>query len=293
MKERISHYPVLAFIALTAAITGSGWGLLLTIYGRAPIDALISQPLAIVLIYTGATGPSLAAIILTGYTKGKDGLRELGHRFTRIKFPAGTWLLAMGLPLLLAVMATLLHSIFSETLGDIVLPAWYRLLPPALFVALLAGPLCEEVGWRGYLQPHLLNRFSVTGTAVIIGTIWCFWHIPLSFTPGTTPPLSSPGAWGLYWVDTILVSAIMLAIVVHASGSILAAIAFHWMSNIALSGILQPLYPAATDSAWSEVQQIHLVLLAICTPIALWLAHRRVNRDAEPNGHLQQRRQHL
>jgi membrane protease YdiL (CAAX protease family) len=85
----------------------------------------------------------------------------------------------------------------------------------------------------------------------------------------------------------------MLAIVVHASGSILAAIAFHWMSNIALSGILQPLYPAATDSAWSEVQQIHLVLLAICTPIALWLAHRRINRDAEPNGHLQQRRQHL
>lgn len=293
MKERINNYPVLAFIALTATITGSGWGLLLAIYGRTPIDALISQPFATLLIYIGATGPSLAAITLTGYTKGKVGLKELGQRFTCIKFPVGTWLLAMGLPLLLAAMATWLHSIFNETLGDIVLPAWYRLLPPALFVVLLAGPLCEEIGWRGYLQPLLLNRYSVTGTAVIIGTIWCFWHIPLSFTPGTTPPLNSPGTWGLYWIDTILVSAIMIAIIVHARGSILAAVAFHWMSNIALSGILQPLYPAATEAAWTEVEQVHLALLTLCTPVALWMAHQRLNHNSEPSGHLQQRRQHL
>ncbi len=70
LKSWVNAHSILSFAVLTAATTGAAWGLLLWLFGRQPIDELIGEPLAVVLIYLGAGGPSLAAVVLTAYTWG-------------------------------------------------------------------------------------------------------------------------------------------------------------------------------------------------------------------------------
>jgi membrane protease YdiL (CAAX protease family) len=37
----------------------------------------------------------------------------------------------------------------------------------------------EELGWRGYLQGQLTERFGLRNGLVILGLLWSFWHLPL------------------------------------------------------------------------------------------------------------------
>lgn len=274
LKLWMTTHPVLSFTVLIGILTTLGWGMLLSLFGRAPIDNLVEQPMAVPLIYFGAGGPSIAALLLTAYTAGKAGLRQLGRRFIRLRFPLLVWVFALGTPPAMAGLSIMLYTSFSDAMGQRVVPVWYLLIPPSAIVVFFAGPLCEELGWRGYLQPHLLKSRTPMETAVVVGTIWCFWHIPLSFTPGTTPLLGSAIAWTHYWLDAVLMSAIMLAIVVYARGSLLAAMLFHWMSNISFSHIFRPMYPQASETAWVQVNQLHLFIVGLGAVVAVLILIR-------------------
>jgi membrane protease YdiL (CAAX protease family) len=37
----------------------------------------------------------------------------------------------------------------------------------------------EELGWRGYLQGQLTERFGLFNGLAILGLLWSFWHLPL------------------------------------------------------------------------------------------------------------------
>jgi membrane protease YdiL (CAAX protease family) len=47
---------------------------------------------------------------------------------------------------------------------------------PLTFVV---GPFGEELGWRGYLLPRLLEKFHPIKFSLLIGIIWACWHLPL------------------------------------------------------------------------------------------------------------------
>ena len=54
----------------------------------------------------------------------------------------------------------------------------------ATFVALgsvqsLLSALGEELGWRGFLVPKLAESMTFTRTALVSGSIWAAWHVPL------------------------------------------------------------------------------------------------------------------
>lgn len=172
-------------------------------------------------------------------------------------------MLAIALPCACAISATACYALFADDLGRLEPPPWQAIVPPSAFVLFFAGPLCEETGWRGYLQPHLLKVFAPFRAALIIGVIWCFWHIPLSLTPGTMPVLDSPTTWFQYLVSTIAVSIIIMLIVLRGHGSIAVAMLFHWASNAALSQVVAPMYPAASDQACDNVELIQTGLLLI------------------------------
>lgn len=36
---------------------------------------------------------------------------------------------------------------------------------------------CEEYGWRGYLQDKLQKRFGKRAGVIILGILWCCWHL--------------------------------------------------------------------------------------------------------------------
>ncbi len=45
----------------------------------------------------------------------------------------------------------------------------------------IAAALGEELGWRGFLTPHLMRRFSFPVTSVLVGLLWAAWHAPLIY----------------------------------------------------------------------------------------------------------------
>ncbi|GIN72320.1 CAAX amino protease [Bacillus sp. J14TS2] len=52
------------------------------------------------------------------------------------------------------------------------------------FKNLLAGPLGEEIGWRGFAQIELQKKYSPLKASIIIGFWWGLWHLPIWFTTG-------------------------------------------------------------------------------------------------------------
>ncbi|MCM3341635.1 CPBP family intramembrane metalloprotease [Paenibacillus sp. MER TA 81-3] len=52
------------------------------------------------------------------------------------------------------------------------------------FKNLLAGPLGEEIGWRGFAQIELQKKHSPLKASIIIGFWWGMWHLPTWFTTG-------------------------------------------------------------------------------------------------------------
>jgi membrane protease YdiL (CAAX protease family) len=45
-----------------------------------------------------------------------------------------------------------------------------------LLVSLLA--LLEEIGWRGWLLPRLIDRYGMRRAIVMTSAIWALWHVP-------------------------------------------------------------------------------------------------------------------
>ncbi len=49
---------------------------------------------------------------------------------------------------------------------------------------LFAGPLGEELSWRGFVQNELQKKYSPLRAAIITGFWWGIWHLPIWFTTG-------------------------------------------------------------------------------------------------------------
>ena len=92
---------------------------------------------------------------------------------------------------------------------------------------LLGGPLFEEFGWRGFLQPRLQRLLTPPTAALWVGTMWAAWHFPLFLVRGWTN--ASPLVYLLIMTGLSLVMAFGF----NASGqSIITAILMHCAFNV-------------------------------------------------------------
>jgi membrane protease YdiL (CAAX protease family) len=78
------------------------------------------------------------------------------------------------------------------------------------------GPLCEELGWRGFALPRLEQRWNGIFAALVLGAIWGVWHLPAFFIPGL--PQSSFPLW-TFMVSSMALSVLMAWVVNNAGGA--------------------------------------------------------------------------
>lgn len=103
-------------------------------------------------------------------------------------------------------------------------------IAPAVNVVTCFG---EEWGWRGYLLPHLLERFPMVPTLFISGLIWGLWHAPLTVL-GHNYGLGYAGypfAGIAAMCCFCIVLGIFMAYVTLRTGSCLPAVFAHGMIN--------------------------------------------------------------
>ncbi|MGC4868505.1 CPBP family intramembrane glutamic endopeptidase [Micromonospora sp. DT53] len=142
----------------------------------------IDEGLGLLVFALAASGPSLAALILW--------LRRRGERRPgpRTRLSLGTSVLAVLLGGVAPVGAAVLMNLndlsaIPQHAGSVVAGVGGPLI--ALAYTLLAGPVAEEFGWRGYVQPRLRQFYGRMATTLVLGAAWGLWHVPLFFLPGT------------------------------------------------------------------------------------------------------------
>ncbi len=127
--------------------------------------------------------PTLATLIMLlvvtrdGYSK--EGWKSLGlHRLG-----LNVWWIAFGATLLITVAASAV--VWATPLASFALPE-DGIIDPILSFFIFFGmsvvwfALAEEIGMRGYLQPHLMS-LGRTPALLLVGLVFATWHLPLIF----------------------------------------------------------------------------------------------------------------
>ncbi|HEU5100824.1 MAG TPA: type II CAAX endopeptidase family protein [Roseiflexaceae bacterium] len=213
-----------AFFALTFAFS---WGLAaLLVLFPSQIEALFGKPSAAhPLFILAVAGPTIVATAQTFAHEGAAGLRSLYARMARWRFGLHWYaLLLIGIPLI----AYLVSQIAGPQLKfDLSTPG---LLAAFLLLNLILGPLGEELGWRGYALPRLLQRFNPLTASLIVGALWAVWHLPAFFVSGLPQAsLAIPA----FLFGTLCLSILATWIFLHTGGSVLSTVLFHWTVNCA------------------------------------------------------------
>jgi CAAX protease family protein len=226
-----ARMPVLPlYFALTL---GLSWllGGLAALVARRDIT-LPLPPLALVAL--GGIWPLPVALGLTAYESGRAGVRGLLVRTVHWRVGSGWYAAALLGPVLVVLAAYLLSLAVNRAMGvaSPALPpgsAWAAL--PVLGAVYLVLAVIEEVGWRGFAQPRLQNRFRALPASLVLGGIWACWHVPQWFVPATGQAVKWPFP---VFVGYALALSVLFAWLVNGTrGSVLVVILAHAAINLA------------------------------------------------------------
>lgn len=201
--------------------------------------------------------PSLTALLLSLVRYGRKGagnlLRTLLPKQSNLRYYA---IILLGWPVMDSMALVLQSAVEGQPVTTLDFSLWY--LAPALLltaVVMDAGPMGEELGWRGFALPRLLvlGR-SPLFIALSLGVVWGIWHLPAFFVAGTAQHDTS---MGILWLllGTTLVSVLMVWLYGRTGGDVLAAgLLVHLMNNLTQARLVYVdlvYLPFALAAAWS------------------------------------------
>jgi membrane protease YdiL (CAAX protease family) len=183
-KSLVVSRPLLVYFVLSYAFF---WLFLIlyaiTAYGLLGLQPDSQPPWLMPLVQIiGSWMPAAAALIVTGLLAGRQGIVNLFAKFIRFRM-AARWVFAALIPFGLALLSAGIYRLAGGSFSpaaNLSLGFWLELT----VVNLLSGPTGEEVGWRGFALPHLLEKYSPLRAGLVLGLLWGFWHLPLWLTSG-------------------------------------------------------------------------------------------------------------
>jgi uncharacterized protein len=201
-------------------------------------------------------GPLVAALLVIGLTEGRPGFRALGARMTRWRVGWSWWVVALGLPPGMVLLAALLNGAAGAAAPA--LPSWggMALLFGLFLVNPLGGALGEEPGWRGYAQPCLQARWSPLVSALALGALVAGWHLPLV----ATGQLGTVGV-----ITTVAITVVYAWLFNRTGGSALITLIAHALQDSFTFGALSY---AAADAA--RIEYLYsLVVIAVAVAVVV------------------------
>ena len=262
--------PTIAFLKRHSLVIG----ILLMFALTWPIDlahlGLLPFKVPFILYLFLGWGFGVASVIMTGLTLGKDAVITLLKRFL-IWRVGWKWYLA---PFLLApsliIVGVYLNAALTGVAPDFSTVMAYEIFGKSAYLPLFILPFFmvdfiangEEIGWRGYVLPRLQAKYGALTSALILGVIWGFWHLPKFLTHWDTVAF----AW--FMVHTTVVSVLYTWLYNGTKGSLLLVTLFHAASNA--TGVFMPM--ANTVSSGNMGAYIIFILLEVVAAIAIVIA---------------------
>lgn len=249
----------------------------------------LGQPLAwLILAFAGA--PTIAAIITSAWADGAPGVRALLGRLA-------PWRPGVSRRDALRAWALLLAVIAAVTVAHLAL-AWRERgseagatalavlggTPLAILFSLLIGGFIdeggtmEELGWRGFALPLLLDRHAGPLRAtLVLGFLWWLWHFPREL-----PGLLAGAGTGRFLLNQgmFLLLCLALSVVIsyfwfRTGGSALVGVFIHGITNVWSKALGAPAYALL---GWSS-RDIVVVVAAV---LVFVLAGPRLGKPAAP-----------
>ncbi len=186
------------------------------------------------LIYNfGALGPFIGAIFSARFFYGKQGLKKLFSTVSLKKLNKKSLLISLS-PLLFFAIGLLLYPLFaghwftfSDTQKQFNLTT--RMTYINWILPFITYSIFEEFGWRGFLLPHLQDKYSALRATIILTVIWACWHLPFFLWRFQFSPLITVGFFFSIFIGAIIITSTFNL----SNGSILSVIIFHFTNNLA------------------------------------------------------------
>jgi membrane protease YdiL (CAAX protease family) len=117
--------------------------------------------------------PGLAAVIT--YLVFERSLRPVGWKLDKIQY----LLLGLVIPIIYCLIGYGLVWLTGRGKYNGQFPPNFLIVLVTLLFNGTLSALLEEIAWRGFLVPKMMELTSFTKTALITGLIWAAWHYPL------------------------------------------------------------------------------------------------------------------
>ena len=208
-----------------------------------PIAAL---PLDSPLVLLATWGPGLAAIIVTLIVTGRAALAGIFASLFHNR-PGFQWYAVLLLPPLVRVVGSGLDILMGfDYIVDspvVLLGAEAAFMLPILILFSFPAALGEELGWRGFALPRLLEKTSPWAASVLLGLFWGLWHVPPLLAQGVLTLEALPVLGAI--LAPIPITLIYTWLYCNTNRSLLVVWLFH--TSDAVTQYLLPRLPTYTD----------------------------------------------
>jgi CAAX protease family protein len=189
-------------------------------------------------------GVGLAAFIVTAAADGRAGVDDLVRRCLRWRVPLRWYLLAfLGVPVTTTLFAA---AIFGRD----------GLASPSVVVAVLAlfvlqfffFNFAEEIGWTGFFQDRLRDRYSPLKLSAVVAFAWAVWHVPdfLAEEGWTLTALVVAPAFLAFETIVLFFARVLIIWLYEGTGrSVLLVGIFHASFDATISKLSREIIPAS------------------------------------------------
>jgi hypothetical protein len=240
----VSRCPLVLFFLLTFVLTWAVW-----------VPRAAGVPVGVVgQLWTWM--PAVAAVLAAALTGGRDAVRGLLAALVRWRVGWPWYVLVILGPAVFAAAVAAAYALLGGSWATGFPAATTGLASLAVFLVVLTltDGVGEELAWRGFALPRLLERYSALVASVVLGLFWGLWHLPLVFTEGTA--LFGQPIW-LLLADIVAKSILFTWVFLRTRGSVLIAALLHGATNLF---VVSPTVASAGD-----------VLLPVLSLAAKWL----------------------
>jgi membrane protease YdiL (CAAX protease family) len=256
MKALIQKHPLISFFVLTYAIAFGVTFAYIALFPGQPSKTWSLN------WFLNAFSPTISAILLVYVIGGTAKVKNLLSGFTRWNVGLRWYLAATFLfwgPLAFALIYGALGNPAPGLKPGLTVTA---ILGQVLFT-LFSGPLAEEAGWRGFALPRLQARYNALVSSLILGVIWCCWHIPLYFVPGSS---QSGIPFPIYLMLVVTLGIYFTWLYNNTRGSLIICVLAHFSFNMTggfIAGTLGLLPPMILYVAAGSLLMLTVVAIVI------------------------------
>jgi hypothetical protein len=176
------------------------------------------------LYYVAVAAPTISATVVTALSDGRERLMALFARLFRWRFEVRWYAVVL---IALPTAGWLAGRFAGAELRVASLDP--TVLLPVLLAVMSTGPLCEELGWRGFALPRLLDRLSPFAASLLLGAVWGVWHLPSFFMSGFEQAAHS---LPLFLLLALFISILATWLFVRTGGSVLVTVLLHFAVNL-------------------------------------------------------------